>query len=158
METNVIVKRLLALVKPYKSRAALALLSMAITAATQPLLAKAMQLLFDRGFEERVSFSLWLIPAVLVSIFVLRGIGTFGTAYFNNWVLSRVLNDMRGMAFERVLRLPVARYQDESTGKIINTVVNDVRQVVDMIQSVFVACVRDVLVVIGLLGSLLYLN
>jgi subfamily B ATP-binding cassette protein MsbA len=158
VETNVIVKRLLALVKPYKSRAALALLSMAITAATQPLLAKAMQLLFDRGFEERVSFSLWLIPAVLVSIFVLRGIGTFGTAYFNNWVLSRVLNDMRAMAFERVLRLPVARYQDESTGKIINTVVNDVRQVVDMIQSVFVACVRDVLVVIGLLGSLLYLN
>jgi subfamily B ATP-binding cassette protein MsbA len=158
VETKVIVRRLLALVKPYKSRAALALLSMAITAATQPLLAKAMQLLFDRGFEERVSFSLWLIPAVLVSIFVLRGIGTFGTAYFNNWVLSRVLNDMRAMAFERVLRLPVARYQDESTGKIINTVVNDVRQVVDMIQSVFVACVRDVLVVIGLLGSLLYLN
>jgi subfamily B ATP-binding cassette protein MsbA len=98
VETNVIVKRLLALVKPYKSRAALALLSMAITAATQPLLAKAMQLLFDRGFEERVSFSLWLIPVVLVSIFVLRGIGTFGTAYFNNWVLSRVLNDMRARA------------------------------------------------------------
>ena len=158
METNVIVKRLLAIIKPYQSRAWMALLAMALTAATQPLLGKALQLLLDKGFEEQVDFSLWWIPLILVSIFILRGIGTFATAYFNNWVLSRVLNDLRAMAFERVLRLPVARYQDESTGKIINTVVNDVRQVVDMIQSVFVACVRDVLVVIGLLGTLLYLN
>jgi subfamily B ATP-binding cassette protein MsbA len=158
VETNVIVKRLLAIIKPYQSRAWMALLAMALTAATQPLLGKALQLLLDKGFEEQVDFSLWWIPLILVSIFILRGIGTFATAYFNNWVLSRVLNDLRAMAFERVLRLPVARYQDESTGKIINTVVNDVRQVVDMIQSVFVACVRDVLVVIGLLGTLLYLN
>ena len=158
METRDIVKRLLAIIKPYQSRAWMALLAMALTAATQPLLGKALQLLLDKGFEEQVDFSLWWIPLILVSIFVLRGIGTFATAYFNNWVLSRVLNDLRAMAFERVLRLPVARYQDESTGKIINTVVNDVRQVVDMIQSVFVACVRDVLVVIGLLGTLLYLN
>jgi len=158
VETNVIVKRLLAIIKPYQSRAWMALLAMALTAATQPLLGKALQLLLDKGFEEQVDFSLWWIPLILVSIFILRGIGTFATAYFNNWVLSRVLNDLRALAFERVLRLPVARYQDESTGKIINTVVNDVRQVVDMIQSVFVACVRDVLVVIGLLGTLLYLN
>ena len=158
VETNLIVRRLLGLVKPYQSRAWMALLSMAITAATQPLLGEALKVLLDDGFKENIDFSLWWIPAILVSIFILRGIGTFGTAYFNNWVLSRVLNDMRALAFERVLRLPVARYQDESTGKIINTVVNDVRQVVDMIQSVFVACVRDVLVVIGLLGTLLYLN
>jgi len=158
VDNKVVVKRLLAVLKPYQSRAWLALLSMALTAATQPLLGKALQLLLDYGFKNKVPFSLWWIPGVLVSIFILRGIGTFSTAYLNNWVLSRVLNDLRAMAFERVLRLPVARFQQETTGKIINTVVNDVRQVVDMIQSVFVACVRDVLVVIGLLGALLYLN
>jgi subfamily B ATP-binding cassette protein MsbA len=37
-------------------------------------------------------------------------------------------------------------------------VVNDVRQVVDMISSVFVAAIRDTLVVIGLIAGLLYLN
>jgi subfamily B ATP-binding cassette protein MsbA len=69
-----------------------------------------------------------------------------------------VTNDLRGQVFDRVLRLPVARFHEESTGKVINTVVGDVRQVVDMIQSVFVAFVRDTLVVIGLVGSLLWLN
>nr|WP_229483113.1 lipid A export permease/ATP-binding protein MsbA [Massilia horti] len=158
MENNVIVKRLWAIVKPYRLRAFLSLLAMALTASTQPMLTKAIELLLDDGFKEKVDFPLWWIPAVLVSIFVLRGVGTFGTAYLNNWVISRVLNDLRRQMFERLLRLPVARFHEESTGRIINTVIGDVRQVVDMINSVFVACVRDVLVVIGLLASLLYLN
>ncbi|MFS2214849.1 MULTISPECIES: lipid A export permease/ATP-binding protein MsbA [Massilia] len=158
MDNSVIIKRLWAILKPYRGRAFLSLLAMALTAATQPLLGEALKLLMDMGFKNKVPFSLWWIPGVLVSIFVLRGIGTFATAYYNNWVLSRVLNDLRAQAFARLLRLPVARFHEESTGKVINTVVGDVRQVVDMIQSVFISFVRDVLVVIGLLGSLLWLN
>jgi subfamily B ATP-binding cassette protein MsbA len=158
LETSVIVKRLWAVVKPYRTRAFLSLLAMALTAATQPLLGKAIELLLDKGFKNKVDFNLWLIPLVLISVFILRGIGTFATAYLNNWVVSRVLNDLRAQLFDRLLRLPVARFHEESTGKIINTIVGDVRQVVDMINSVFVACVRDVLVVIGLLAALLWLN
>jgi subfamily B ATP-binding cassette protein MsbA len=158
LDNSVIIKRLWAILKPYRGRAFLSLLAMALTAATQPLLGEALKLLMDKGFNNKVPFSLWWIPGVLVSIFILRGIGTFATAYYNNWVLSRVLNDLRGQAFARLLRLPVARFHQESTGKVINTVVGDVRQVVDMINSVFISFVRDVLVVIGLLGSLLWLN
>jgi len=159
LENSTIVKRILALVKPYRTRGFLSLLAMAGTAATQPALAYALEQLLDKGVgPNRVDFSLWLIPGVLVTIFVARGVFTFATAYFNNWVISRVLNDLRGLAFERLLRLPAARFHQESTGKIINTVINDVRQVVDMINSVFVAYVRDVLVVLGLLISLLRMN
>jgi subfamily B ATP-binding cassette protein MsbA len=158
LDNSVIIKRLWAILKPYRGRALLSLLAMALTASTQPLLAKGLQLLTDYGFKQKVPFPMWYIPGALVSLFVLRGIGTFATAYYNNWVLSRVTNDLRAQVFGRVLRLPVARFHEESTGKIINTVVGDVRQVVDMVQSVFVAFVRDALVVVGLVGSLLWLN
>jgi subfamily B ATP-binding cassette protein MsbA len=158
MENKSIAQRLVAIVKPYKMRALLALVAMAGTAATQPLLGKALELLLDRGFNNKVDFSLWWVPGILISLFVMRGLFTFSTAYLNNWVLSRVLNDLRGMVFDRLLRLPVARFHEESTGKIINTVIGDVRQVVDMIGSVFLAFVRDVLVVAGLLVGLMLLN
>ncbi len=149
----------MALVRPYRARAVLALFAMAGTAATQPLLGYALELLLDKGIgPKRVDFSLWLVPLILLSIFVIRGICTFSTAYLNNWVMSRVLNDLRRMVFDRLLRLPVARFHKESTGKIINTVIADVRQVVDMINSVFLAFVRDTMVVIGLLVALLLLN
>ena len=159
MENSVIVRRLLAILAQYRGRAALSLLAMAGTAATQPLLGKSLELLLDNGFgAHKVTFSLWLVPLILMSIFVMRGLFTFATAYLNNWVMSRVLNDLRRMVFERLLRLPVARFHEESTGTIINTVIGDVRQVVDMINSVFLAFVRDSLVVIGLLIALLMLN
>ncbi|PIL40513.1 lipid A export permease/ATP-binding protein MsbA [Massilia psychrophila] len=158
MENSSIARRLFALVRPYRARALLSLLAMAGTAATQPLLGKALELLLDKGFTNKVEFNLWLVPAILVSLFVVRGVFTFATAYLNNWVMSRVLNDLRGMVFERLLRLPVVRFHEESTGKIINTVIGDVRQVVDMINSVFLAFVRDTLVVAGLLIGLMMLN
>lgn len=159
MQNKSIAARLLGIVRPYRARALLSLLAMAGTAATQPMLGKALELLLDNGFgAHKVTFSLWLIPAILLSIFILRGVFTFSTAYLNNWVMSRVLNDLRGMVFDRLLRLPVARFHEESTGKIINTVIGDVRQVVDMINSVFLAFVRDSLVVVGLLIALLRLN
>jgi ABC-type multidrug transport system fused ATPase/permease subunit len=45
-------KRLLAMVKTYRSRLGLALLCMAVTAATEPVLLKFAQLLFDEGFNK----------------------------------------------------------------------------------------------------------
>ena len=90
MDNRIIVKRLWALVKPYRTRAFLALLAMALTAVTNPLLAKALELLMDEGFRGKPGFSLWWIPGVLVMLFVVRGVGTFATAYYNSWVLSRV--------------------------------------------------------------------
>ena len=159
MQNKDIVRRLVAFIKPYRSRAFLSFLMMMGTATTEPLFAKAMELVMDKGFgEHKVDFNLWLVPLVLLSIFIGRGIFTFSTAYLNNWVMSRVLNDMRRKVFDRLLRLPVARFHEESTGKIINTVIGDVRQVVDMINSVFLAFVRDSLVLVGLLIGLLLNN
>jgi subfamily B ATP-binding cassette protein MsbA len=158
MENKDIVRRLLAIIKPYRNRAALSFLAMAGTAVTEPALGYSLKLLIDKGFENKVEFSLWLVPLILLTIFIGRGIFTFSTAYLNNWIMSRVLNDMRRMVFDRLLRLPVARFHDESPGRIINTVIAEVRQVVDMINSVFIAYVRDSLVIVGLLSMLLYLN
>ena len=158
MENKDIVRRLLAIIKPYRNRAILSFLAMVGTAVTEPALGYSLKLLIDKGFENKVEFSLWLVPLILLSIFMGRGVFTFSTAYLNNWIMSRVLNDLRRMVFDRLLRLPVARFHEESPGRIINTVIAEVRQVVDMINSVFIAYVRDSLVIIGLLGMLLYLN
>jgi ATP-binding cassette, subfamily B, bacterial MsbA len=159
MENSAVIGRLLKIVKPYRTRGILALFAMAGTASTQPMLTNSMQLLLDNGFgEHKVSFSLWWVPAILIAIFALRGVFTFSTAYLNNWVIGRVLNDLRRGMFDRLLRLPAAHFQEESTGTMINTVIGDVRQVVDMINSVFLAFVRDTLTVLALLGYLFYLN
>jgi subfamily B ATP-binding cassette protein MsbA len=153
-----IARRLVELAKPYRSRIFLALLAMVGTATIEPMFVKALQLLIDHGFGKDPDFSLWLIPGVLVSIFLFRGMCTFATAYFNNWFTSRIQNDLRRLCFDRLLRFPVARFHKQPTGTIINTVIGDVRQVTDMVNSVLLAAVRDTLKLVGLLAYLLYLN
>lgn len=155
---NAVVVRLLRVLAPYRSQAVLSLLAMCVTAATQPMLGKAVELLLDNGFRHIVTFNLWWIPAFLLSIFGLRGASTFATAYLNDRVLSQVLNDLRAQLFDRLLQLPAARLQEEKAARIIQTVIVETRQVVDMINSVYLACVRDVLAVIGLLAGLMYLS
>jgi subfamily B ATP-binding cassette protein MsbA len=122
------------------------------------MLGKAVELLLDRGFHPAIHFSLWLIPCILLAIFVLRGLGTFCAAYFNNWVVSRALSDLRARLFDRLLDMPAGRFHLEKSGMIINTMVSEARQVVDMVDSVFLSLLRDVLAVAGLLGALLWLN
>ncbi|MES2298091.1 MAG: lipid A export permease/ATP-binding protein MsbA [Pseudomonadota bacterium] len=159
MDNKIVMRRLLAFVRPYRSRALLSMLAMAGTAATLPALNKALELLIDKGFSEhKVAFNLWLVPLILIAIFGLRGLFTFATAYLNNWVISRVLNDLRREMFDRLLRVPVSRFHEASTGALLNTMNAEVRQVVDMLNSVFVACVRDTMSVFWLLGGMLLLN
>ena len=143
---------------PYKSRLFLAFLGMIMTAATEPALAAMMKALLDRGFSPDRSFSLWLVPAVMIGIFVVRGISTFLTAYMMTWVSTRMMNDIRQQTFDRLLDVPLNFYSHTSVGKVINAMTSEAQQIIDMIRNVMSAMIRDSLTVVGLLGYLLYLN
>jgi subfamily B ATP-binding cassette protein MsbA len=158
MTNQEITQRLFAVLKPYRRRIYISLLAMAGTAATEPLFPWVLKTLLDRGFGGDPSFQLWTVPALIVGIFAVRGLFTFASAYLNNWTISRALNDLRRSMFDRLLRLPVPRFHEESTGALLNTMIAEARQVVDMITSVILAVVRDSLTVVLLVGYLLYLN
>ena len=159
MTNQEIARRLLAMLKPYRNRFILSLLAMVGTAATEPMFPRVLQILLDRGFTPNgPAFSIWSVPAVLVGIFALRGVFTFSEKYFSNWVISRILNDMRRAMFDRLLHLPVSRFHEESTGALLNTMIAESRQLVDMITSVFLAMVRDSATVLLLMAYLFWLN
>jgi ATP-binding cassette, subfamily B, bacterial MsbA len=159
MTNQEIARRLLSMLKPYRNRCLLSLLAMIGTAATEPMFPKVLQILLDRGFlPGGPAFNIWWVPVVLVGIFALRGIFTFSEKYFSNWVISRILNDLRRAMFDRLLHLPVKRFHEESTGALLNTMIAESRQLVDMITSVFLAIVRDSATVILLLTYLFWLN
>ena len=159
MTNQEIARRLLAMLKPYRLRFFFSLLAMVGTAATEPMLPAVLKILLDRGFADGgPKFPVWAVPAVLGAILGLRGIFTFGEKYLSNWVISRILNDLRRAMFDRLLHLPVSRFHQESTGALINTMIGEARQLVDMITSVFLALVRDSFTVFLLMAYLFYLN
>jgi len=151
-------RRLFGMLGPFKQRLLLALLGMIVTAATQPMFPAVMRVLLDKGFGGKPNFSLWLVPVAIIGIFVLRGISTFTTTYMMTWVTSRLLTDLRLRMFSRMLDLPLGFYERHSVGRVINSMMLEVQQVIDMITRILVPLIRDSLTVVGLMCFLLWLN
>ncbi|STR26023.1 Lipid A export ATP-binding/permease protein MsbA [Janthinobacterium lividum] len=151
-------KRLTALHAPYKKHLALALLAMVVTAATEPLLPYALKLLLDNGFGGKVSFSFWLVPLIVIGIFAIRGASTFASSYLMSYVSTRILNELRRRMFASMLNLPIDFYNTHTVGKVINSIMFEVQQIIEMVTKVFTSIVRSSLTVLGLLAWLLYLN
>ncbi|MGK5057221.1 lipid A export permease/ATP-binding protein MsbA [Janthinobacterium sp. LB2P49] len=151
-------KRLTALHAPYKKHLALALLAMVVTAATEPLLPYALKLLLDNGFGGKVNFSFWLVPLIVIGIFAMRGTSTFASSYLMSYVSTRILNELRRRMFASMLNLPIDFYNTHTVGKVINSIMFEVQQIIEMVTKVFTSIVRSSLTVLGLLAWLLYLN
>ncbi|MDP5007444.1 MAG: ABC transporter transmembrane domain-containing protein, partial [Glaciimonas sp.] len=124
-------KRLAILHRPYKKRLALAFLGMMVTAATEPLVAYIFKILLDHGFVEKPSFPLWLVPVAVIGAFVARGASTFLTTYMMSWVSTRVLNTLRRQMFNRMLQVPIDFHATHSVGKVINSIMFEVQQIIE---------------------------
>ncbi|MGX9774561.1 lipid A export permease/ATP-binding protein MsbA [Janthinobacterium aestuarii] len=151
-------KRLTALHAPYKKHLTLALLAMVVTAGTEPLLPYALKLLLDNGFGGKVNFSFWLVPLIVIGIFAIRGASTFASSYLMSYVSTRILNELRRRMFASMLNLPIDFYNTHTVGKVINSIMFEVQQIIEMVTKVFTSIVRSSLTVLGLLAWLLYLN
>lgn len=151
-------KRIIVLHKPYKGRIAIALLAMAVTAAAEPVIPFFFQLLLDHGFQEGTDFPYWYVPAIVIGLFVVRGCATFTSTYMLTWVSSRFLTVIRQQMFDRMLDMSAGYFESYSVGRILNTIMFEVRQIINMVTDILTSIVRSFLTVVGLLAWLFYLN
>ncbi|WAW10594.1 lipid A export permease/ATP-binding protein MsbA [Oxalobacter vibrioformis] len=151
-------KRVIVLHKPYKGRIVIALLAMAVTAAAEPVIPFFFQLLLDYGFQDGVDFPYWYVPAIVIGLFVVRGCATFTSTYMLTWVSSRFLTVIRQQMFDRMLDMSAGYFESYSVGRILNTIMFEVRQIINMVTDILTSIVRSFLTVVGLLAWLFYLN
>ncbi len=150
--------RLLRYVKPYWKRFALSILGMALLGAMEPALPALLKPLLDGSFVDEPVGEIWLIPILLVLLFLIRGILMFASQILSKWVAQRVVMDLRTDIFNKLLTLPTSFYNDNSTGSLISKITFDTVQVRQSTTRVFAVLVRDSLAVIGLVLYMIYLN
>lgn len=150
--------RLLSYVKPYKKEFALAVLAMVVLAATEPAIPALMKPMLDGSFVDKDPDMIQLIPIALLVLAVVRGAATFGSDYGLHWVANRVVMDLRIGMFAKLLVLPTAFYDANSSGKIISKLIYDVNNVSSAATNTVLVLVRDSLAVLGLLALMVYLD
>ncbi len=144
----------------------LTLISMIITALTEVALPQALGYITDHGFKglqasagvQAEYFPLWYVPAGLIGIFLVRGICTFCTSYLMSKVAVNILQGLRAQVFQRLLKVPIAYYHSESSGRIINSIMYEAQQISEMLKTSFTTLVRDSLTVLALMSYLIWMN
>lgn len=150
--------RLLGYVKPYWRVFLASILGIAVVAASEVVLPVAMKPFLDGTFVQKDPFAMKWMPIGVVCVFVLRGFGSFIGNYSINWVGNKVVQDLRGQMFRKILQLPTTYFDNNMTGNLISKVTFDVTQVTAAATQVVNVLVKDFLIVVGLLTWLFILN
>ena len=150
--------RLLRYVKPYWRLFGFALLCMAILGALEPALPALLKPLLDGSFVDQPNAKLWLIPVLLVLLFLIRGILMFASQVSSNWVAHRVVMDLRKDMFDKLVALPTSFFDDNASGSLISKLTFDTAQVQAASTQVLTVLVKDSLATLGLIIFMLYMN
>lgn len=150
--------RLLGYVKPYWRVFLASLLGIGVVAASEVVLPIAMKPFLDGTFVDKNPVAMTWMPIGIVLVFVLRGVGSFVGNYSINWVGNKVVQDLRGQMFRKILRLPTPYFDHNMSGNLISRLTFDVTQVTSAATQVINVLVKDLLIAVGLLGWLFILN
>lgn len=153
-----IYRRLLGYVKPYWKAFIVSVIGMVIVAGTEVGFAAIMKPMLDGTFVEKDPFYLTFIPIALISIFIVRGLGSFSVSYCMAWVGRHVIKDLRTEMFAKLLHLPSLYYDSQSSGKLLSKILYDVEQVSEASSRAITVLIQDSLTLIGLLAWMFYLN
>lgn len=148
-------RRLLGYARPYWGFAALAVLGMLFDAVASGGFAYLIKPMLDDLFVARDPEVIRWLPLVLVSIFILRGIGTYGADYGMARVGRGVVRDLRIAVFAHYQRLPASWFDREPSGQIIARVIYSAEQVAQAAADAVKVLVLDCLLVIAMISVML---
>jgi subfamily B ATP-binding cassette protein MsbA len=129
-----------------------------VGSATEPLIPLLLQQALDKGFLERPAFPLWMVPVVLIGLFMARGLLGFAGTYMLQRSISRVVLDFRRQLAEAVLRADAALFSQLTPGVVVTKVINDPQSIASGLGGALITLLRDGTTAVALLGYLFYLN
>jgi subfamily B ATP-binding cassette protein MsbA len=127
-------------------------------AITEPAIPQLVRYLLDHGFEQERRFALWMVPAVIISLFALRGLANFTLQYALAWVANRGLLNLRSAMFSRLLDAAPPLFVKQTSSSLTNTIVYEAYAGAQTLVQAGLVVVRDSLVVVAQTLYLLWLN
>ena len=118
--------RILSYAKPHRVQLGLAVLFSIGVSLLTAASAYMVKPILDDIFEAKNAEMLRLLPAVIIAIFVCKGLCRFGHAYCMGIVANKVVHDIRNELYRHLMKMPLSFYNKNSTGRLNAHVLSDV--------------------------------
>jgi subfamily B ATP-binding cassette protein MsbA len=152
--------RLLAYARPHWSMFLLGVLGMVMYASVDIGFAMLTRKFVDGAFDEtmRDPRLLYVVPAGIVVLFLVRGVGDYLSVYAPGWVGRQVIKSIRRDVFERYLTLPVSYFDRNGAAQLLSRLTYNIELVAEAATNAVTFFIRDTLTIAGLIAYLFYLN
>ena len=149
-------RRLLGLLRPFRTIVVVTILAMVADAACMTLFAREVKPLIDKLFVDRDPTVIFWMPIIIVGIFFVRSIAVYIESYGSAYVGRGVVQDMRRRIFDKYLRMPAAFFDRESSGQQISRITYTSEQVAQATTDSARIAIVDGLTVVGLVGLMVW--
>ena len=136
-------------VRPYWRRIAIAMLGLALAAASVLAIGEGLKRVIDKGFTAGSPSELDKILLIMVSLAVVQGIGVYIRFSNISWVNNRVVNDIRQRVYAHLLTLSPAFFERERVGDVLSRLSNDTQVLEGVVTNAFSWALRNLVMVAG---------
>jgi len=149
-------KRLLVFLRPYHGRLLVAMLCMVVLAATTAGVAWLLQPALDHALSGDRPEYIYLIPAAVVALYLIKGFAYYGQAYMMGWIGQRVIFDLRNLIYHQLTAQSLGFFSHRKTGEMLARISYDVTLVQAAVSTAVTALMRDTMSIVFLLGVVFY--
>ena len=140
----------------HKLKIILALLMMVISAAATGLHAWLVRPALDEVLIKGNKEMLFLIPIAIIVVTLCKGLATYTHSYQMSKVAHSIIAKLQTQMFEKLMYLNMKFYNDSKSGNLISRLINDTYYLRLAIVKSVTGIIKDVLVIIFLLGNMFY--
>ena len=134
----------------------LALIMMVISAAATGLHAWLVRPALDEVLIKGNKEMLFLIPIAIIIVTLIKGLATYTHSYQMSKVAHSIIAKLQIQMFEKLMYLDLKFYSDSKSGNLISRLINDTHYLRQAIVKSVTGIIKDVLVIIFLLGNMFY--
>lgn len=148
--------RLLTYYKLYTKLIFIALIGLCLFSLVDAGMIYFVKPLIDQGLGKANSHTLQLGALLVVGIFFLRGLASFTSSYAIAYISSKVTYRIRQQAFEKLLFLPRAYFDQNNRGSLISKIIYDTEQLSQAFSSAVVVAIRESVIILVLFSMMVY--
>ena len=141
--------RLLPLLRPHRARFALAFAALCAASGVTLVYPWAARQAIDLGMNSKNTHDLDLIVLLLIGVFVVNAILVWLRHYSVSWLGERVVADLRGLVFDRVLTLPLSWFHERRSGELVGRLASDVTVIEGVVGSELSMALRNAIQMTG---------
>lgn len=151
-------KKLLGYARQEWRMLALALVFFVFSGAVEPAIPALFKKLIDTGFKGELDYPLWLVPIVIIGLFLLRGGLNYCGTYIVQTSVGKIVLNLRLELMRALLRARSDLFVRLTPGQLVNKIIHDPSGASQLLGSTLINMVKDATILVCLVGYLIYLN